>query len=116
MLNETIQHLVDELTAAGVNAAADLRDLALPGVWVTADKINAYSLDGDHAAVTLTVVLISAGAPDRALADLDALVDQVSPGRPGLQEWEAVSIRANNHSTEPLPALRSSATYEWIRT
>ena len=103
MISEAFEHVVAQLTAAGVAATADPRDLALPGILVGLHSVT-RSLDGSaEVRVRLLAVAPDNGAPAR---HLDGLLDAV--GVVGLVE--AVAITLPNHSPAPLPALELFTT------
>lgn len=116
MLHECVTHVLQELTAAGVTASNDARNLSLPGVWVTPDTFSSDRLVADSASVTLALVLVTNTAGGQALTDLDELLSEVLTILDPNPDWTAASIRLPNHSADPLPALRGSITLDWSRS
>lgn len=105
MISEAIEYVVAQLTAAGVAATPDPRDLSLPGVLVGLHSVT-RNLDGSaEVRVRLLAVAPDNGAP---MGLLDDLLDAV--GCAGLVDAEAVAITLPNHSPAPLPALELLTT------
>lgn len=108
-------HIVDALSTAGISAAADPRDLSVPGVLVLPHSIELQSLDGSWAVVTWDLILIAAasGMP-HALNDLGDLVSQVSTAIPGVRPGSAFEARTFSDPAlgGELPALTTTITTE----
>lgn len=105
MISEAFEYVVAQLTAAGVAATADPRDLSLPGILVGLHSAT-RNLDGSaEVRVRLLAVAPDNGAPARHLDDLLDAVWVV-----GLVDAEAVAITLPNHSPAPLPALELFTT------
>lgn len=105
MISEAFEYVVAQLTAAGVAATTDPRDLSLPGVLVGLHSVT-RNIDGSaEVRVRLLAVAPDNGAPARRLDDL---LDAV--GVVGLVDAEAVTITLPNHSPAPLPALELLTT------
>lgn len=113
---ETLTHTVDRLTAAGIEATVDPRDLNLPAVWVTIDRLDLNRLSGDAATVTigLTAIAPDSGNPT-ALTDLDDLVAAVDAEFAG-RSWDPRAVMLPSQSTTPLPALYTTITLEWSKS
>ena len=115
MLKQCLEHAQATLAAAGVNAAYDPRDLVLPGVWLTPDSIEAFSLDGKRCQVTLSVACIvpnrgpalDVQALDELIADVEAIIN---PGT-----WRIESLTMPNHGSDPLPAATAKTLMEWSK-
>ena len=112
-ISETLTHVVDQLTAGGITATTDPRDLNLTGVWVTLTRIASARFAGGI--VTLDVGLTAIAADSGAagtLSDLDELVlalDAIYPH----QTWEPRSVVVASQSPTHLPALHTTITLEW---
>lgn len=76
-LAAAVKAVVDTLAGAGLNAANDMRDLNLPGVYVTPPTVSYRFAKGDWtAAWTAYAVTMNAGR-DLALSELGVLLDGV---------------------------------------
>lgn len=101
-----LTEIADEISAFGVPAVVDSRDLVLPGAWVTLQSVGFDYLAGSSP-YTLTVVVFliarDLGTP-AALDDLSELLDQlVEPVK--ITDATATTIVLPNQGADPLPAL-----------
>ncbi|QXG07725.1 hypothetical protein [Curtobacterium phage Penoan] len=114
MLDECVQHVADMLTAAGIPATGDPRDLNLPGAWVEPATVAFDTFDAQQAEVTMSVHLVT---PDNGpMASMSALSDMLLTVRGlGLRMANITTegITLTNHSPDPLPALTFSVAVEW---
>lgn len=104
-MGDSLQDIADMVTAAGVQAAVDPRNLNLPGAWVTPGLVSFDVLDEDTAFMRFDVYLV---APDHgAVHSLNSLGDMLAKIRPALQVGEAQPVMVNlpNHGADALPAL-----------
>lgn len=104
-MGDSLKDIAEMVTAAGVPAAVDPRDLNLPGAWVTPGLVSFDVLDVDTAFMTFDIYLV---APDHGAAhSLNSLGDMLAKIRPALQVGEAMPVMVNlpNHGAEALPAL-----------
>lgn len=77
-LHTALTGVVDVLTAAGINAALDPRDLNLPGVWVTVHDITDPTLCGGYDVRAQLCLIAGDFATATALQHLGALLDAVA--------------------------------------
>ena len=107
-----VQELAEAVTAAGVPATVDPRDLVLPGALIKPTVIERDRVYLGHLTVTCEVLLIATNDGIAAdLATLDGLTDRQSAVIPG-REIEVVSIKLDNHAADPLPAYKITTTVE----
>lgn len=109
---EALTHVRDTLTAAGLNAVLDPTDLGeLPGLWVEPDRMTMAYLDGGFEA---TVVVLGVVGDTGTVEALDSLTEMVATiqAQTGLavQEVEFTRAALENHSPDPLPAIRFKTT------
>lgn len=111
-LDQWTKELVAGLAEAGVHAASDKRNLAVPGVLVSPASIDPLTLGGDVWTVEWDVVLIASDSgTDSAVRQLTRLAEKLDEVH-RLGRLEAVAIRLPNHSPDGLPALRTTITTE----
>lgn len=105
MIEEAVDHVVEQLKGRGLNAASDPRSLTLPGVLVALDSLQAVLNDGLVVRCRLLAIARDNGHP---LPQLDDLLD----GLAGMAELpaSAVSVLLGNHSPAPSPALELFTT------
>jgi len=104
-IGTSLQDIADMVTAAGVPAAVDPRNLNLPGAWVTPGLVSFDVLDTDTAFMRMEVYLV---APDHgAVLSLNNLGDMLAKVRSALPVGEAQPVMVNlpNHGADPMPAL-----------
>lgn len=104
-IGDSLQDIADMVTAAGVPAAVDPRNLALPGAWVTPGLVSFDTLDADKALMRFDVYLV---APDHgAVHALNELGTMLSKLRDQLPVGEAQPVMVNlpNHGADAMPAL-----------
>ncbi len=77
-LHKALTGIVDVLTAAGVNAAVDPRDLNLPGVWVTVHDITDPTLCGDYSVRAQLCLIVGDFGTATSLHHLDGLLAAVA--------------------------------------
>jgi hypothetical protein len=109
---EALTHVRDTLNAAGLNAVLDPTDLGeLPGLWIEPDRMVMAYLDGGFEA---TVVVLGVVGDTGTVEALDSLTDMVTTiqTQTGLAVEEVEFTRAalENHSPDPLPAIRFKTT------
>lgn len=73
----TCKAVRDDLRAAGADAALDLEDLRLPGVWVTPGPMKRGTIDGRRDLTVHVTLIVPDAKPSRALAALDRLYEVV---------------------------------------
>ena len=111
---ETLTWTCDQLTAAGVAAVIDPRDLVIPGAWVTITGLDVDTLDHSHQTVTVAVTLVAADTGlETAIDQLASMVKTTSAALDQAATWSALTIRLPNHAPDPLPALRASIEIGW---
>src|SRR6185503_8090931 len=74
------QEIADKLTALGVDATVDARDLALPGAWVTLQSLSFEYLAGANVYTAVWAIFLIArdtGTPT-ALSELSDLVSAIA--------------------------------------
>lgn len=77
-LSAALAAVVDALTAAGINATTDPRDLTLPGAWVTVhDVINPTLCGGYTVRADVCLMVADNGAP-HAVEALGQLLDRAA--------------------------------------
>lgn len=76
-LAAAVEAAVDTLRDAGVSAAFDMRDLELPGVYVTAPTVTYRFAKGDWDAAWTAYAVTMASGRTEALAELGILLDAV---------------------------------------
>ena len=110
MFGTAITWALEQLHAAGINAADDPADLNTPGVWVIPDRATMPTLDDELTETTLTLYLVAASihGPD-AIASLDALATQVHQVI-RLRTLDAVQVSLPNHNPAGLPAYKTTTT------
>ena len=110
MFGDAITWALEQLHAAGINAASDPADLNTPGVWVVPAKATSPTLGDALDEVTLTLYLVAASihGPD-AIAHLDALAAQVHQVI-RLRTLDAVQVSLPNHHPAGLPAYKTTIT------
>lgn len=115
-LAEALGHAVDTLTAAGVAASTDPRDLNLPAVWVTISELPPRRLSGTagEVRVGLTAIVADAGFPG-TLDELDALVDAVEAVFP-TAGWDPQAVVLPSMGKTPMPALATTIILDWSTT
>lgn len=77
MLGTDLNAWVEQLRAAGVNAAADPRDLTLPGVWITPNEIT-FPATLDLAQCTAQWMITVLAGDSNTLTALDELDTQLA--------------------------------------
>jgi len=104
-IGTALQDIADQITAAGVPATTDPRNLNLPGAWVTPGTVSFDVLDAQTAFMRFDVYLV---APDHgAVHSLNALGEQLAQLRTALPIGEAQPVMVNlpNHGADAMPAL-----------
>lgn len=104
-IGNALNDIAELVTAAGVPAAVDARNLSLPGAWVNPGTVSFDTLDADKAAMRFDVYLV---APDHgAIHSLNELGRMLSQLRDQLPVGEAQPVMVNlpNHGADPMPAL-----------
>lgn len=111
MIAAACTFVVDALTAAGINAQHDPRDLNLPGAWVTPGEVELTRLDGKTGDVDVIVALV---APDvgglDSLRILDDLLAKAITAGIGATSWEPGTVQLENLGAGGLPALIATTT------
>lgn len=104
-IGDALQDIADMVTAAGVPAALDPRDLELPGAWVTPGAVSFDVLDADTAHMRFDVYLVA--REHGAKVSLNTLGGMLAKVRPALGVPSAQPLMVNlpNHGADPLPAL-----------
>lgn len=106
MLAAAVEAVTSQLTAAGVVATGDPRDLNLPGAWVEPSTVEFDTLAADQAEVTLRVHLV---VPDNGpMPSMDALGDMLMIARRigyRMINITTEGVTLQNHGADPLPAL-----------
>lgn len=110
---DALTYVRDQLAGAGVAAVLDTRDLNLPGAWVEPNTLTPAYLDGGMDASVTVVLVVPDSGPVESLNMLTDLLTLVLEGT-SLQvpEVEATRARLENHSPDPLPALRFTTTVQ----
>lgn len=92
------------LESAGIPAAVDPRELAVPGAWVTVGPIGFDRLDGDTRTLQAVVYLLTrdTGTPD-ALDYLAEMIDAAAGILP-VGDVTPQTLALPNQSGDPLPA------------
>lgn len=113
---ESLEHATARLTARGLNATSDPRNLNLPAVWVTLEGLHLDRLSGDAGAVDVALYAIvpDTGTPG-TLTQLDTLVETIDLEFPA-RDWEPRAVALPSMSATPLPALYTTITLDWRRT
>jgi hypothetical protein len=111
---EALTHVRDALASAGLNAVLDPADLGeLPGLWVEPDRMVPAFLDGGFEA---TVVVLGVVGDTGTVEALDALTEMVSMVQArttlAVEEVEFTRAALENHSPDPLPAIRFRTTLQ----
>lgn len=104
-LRAAAEQVAAEITAHGVPAVVDSRELELPGAWVTVGTVSLDYLDPAVWAVTWNVYLIARdlGSP-AALQDLGEMLQKVAAPLK-VTDVTPQSVVLLNHSADPLPAF-----------
>ena len=108
MLNPALAYVVDELDVVEVNATTDPRDLVLPGVWITPEKVTRDTLAGGSTVTVAVIAIAASSSTPKAVADLDHLLASIATWSEAPATWQAATIRLPNHAAEPLPCLRGT--------
>ena len=112
MFAEALTWTVDQLHAAGINAAIDPADVNTPGVWIVPATGERTTLDDQSAEVSLTLYLVAGSMPiPHALDALDALAANVHKVI-RLRRLDAVQVALPNHNPAGLPAYRTTITLD----
>lgn len=104
-IGQSLQDIADQVTAAGVPASVDARNLNLPGAWVTPGLVSFDVMDAATAFMRFDVYLV---APDHgAVHSLDALGGMLAKLRQAIPVGEAQPVMVNlpNHGADAMPAL-----------
>lgn len=110
MFGSAITWTLEQLHAAGINAAIDPADLNTPGVWVVPGRATQPTLDDGTTEVTLTLYLVAGtGVGFDAINSLDALTQRVQDVI-HVRDVTAVQVALPNHNPAGLPAYRATAT------
>lgn len=105
MLGQAAQEVADGLSAIGIPAVVDARDLQLPGAWVTPSSVGYDYLGGGRFAVAWDVYLIERDIPQvQALDSLGAMAEKVA-ARFGHVDFNPQTVTIANQSPDPLPCL-----------
>lgn len=102
-----VSAVVDKLTAAGLTACADQRDLNPPAVYVTPPVVTWDKLAGYTATLDLYAVVPASGRLD-ALTALGPLLDAVRAVWPASEAFP-VDLQPLE-GTDPMPAYRLPLT------
>ncbi|UVK60160.1 tail terminator [Arthrobacter phage SerialPhiller] len=104
-LGDALQDIANMVTAAGVPAAVDPRNLNLPGAWVTPNTVGFDVLDADTAHMRFDVYLVT--GDHGAVESLNSLGAMLTKVRKPLQVGDAQPVMVNlpNHGAGALPAL-----------
>jgi len=104
-IGQAAQAVADALSALGVPAAVDGRDLQLPGAWVTPAAVRFDYLSGDRIAVDWDIYLITRDIPSvQAMDELGAMAVKIAK-RFGHADFTPQTVTIANQSADPLPAL-----------
>jgi hypothetical protein len=109
MIVEAIEALRARLTAAGLRAVVDERNLNPPAVWIRPPTLTYTFGGGADVAWQLIAVVPDTGA-STALAALDELVEQIRAALDGEITTAAATAVAGSDSGSPLPAYRLTYT------
>ena len=107
-LGSAVAHLVAALTAAGIAATADPRDLTPPGVWVMLSEFDHVLLSGGITCrLRLVCVVGDVGTLDAldALSDLLNAVTGVVTPNAGVPST-AVPVYLPDNPSTPLPGIQ----------
>lgn len=111
MITEAVTFVSDRLTAAGINATTDPRDLNLPGAWVTPGEFTLSRLQKAAGEVEVIIALV---APDaggiETLNILDDLLTKAIDAEVGINSIEPGTVQLENHAPGGLPALVATVT------
>lgn len=107
-LSAALAAVVDALTAAGINATTDPRDLTLPGAWVTVHDIVAPTLCGGYTVrADVCLMVADTGAP-HAVDALGRLLDAAATVL--TFDEPVVPMTVTPPGAAPLPALVITTT------
>lgn len=110
-LASALTGLADRLTAGGLPATVDPRNVNPPGAWVGLDQLSNPLLCGDWGTASAVVMLVAPDiGHDRALTILSDLLDTLGGIVP--VATVAADTAALSASPTPLPALRCTVQIE----
>ena len=104
-LGQAAQEVADAITALGVPAVVDARDLNPPGAWVTIAPVGYDFLSKGAVSVAFDVFLVARDLP--SVQALDSLSDMLAPLADALHLGDVtpMTVTLVNHSADPLPSL-----------
>jgi len=104
-LGTVAQQIADDLSAAGIPAVVDARDLQLPGAWVTPATVTFTYLDHASVSVDWDIYLIVRDVPAViAMDELSAFAETLAE-KFGAGELTPQTVNLPNQSADSLPAL-----------
>lgn len=105
--------VVEQLTAAGVNATGDYRDLAVPGVLVRPDTAAYDRLTDDAGTIGLRLVGVAGNADpltsDEQLGDLIGVCQSIAD----LADIQFTVYTNPNLAADSLPCFTATIISEW---
>lgn len=113
MITDACEFVADQLTAAGLTAVHDPRDLNLPGAWVTPGEITLNRLQAGTGQVDVIIALV---APDAGGAStlriLDDMLGKAIAADVGVTSVEPGTVQLENHAPGGLPALITTVSID----
>lgn len=109
---QALVHVRDQLTAAGIPAVLDPTDLNdLPGAWVEPDSMELRYLDGSFDATVVVLLIANDNGVVESLDALTTMMLQLEQTQTlPLTEVSFTRAVLDNHSSDPLPAVRFRTT------
>lgn len=111
-LAQDLADVVELVKGAGVRAAADRRDLRVPGVLVLLRRIRDDRLGGAYTVDWDLVIVAGNSGQGAALRALSGITNRLYAAGLTLGDIEAATYVDPNHSGDPLPALTATLTTE----
>lgn len=110
---EALEFVRGAIEGAGVAAVLDPADLNLPGVWVEPDGLTPAYLDGGFDARVTCVLVVPDNGVIESLDSLTELLATILGGTDlAIGDVEATRAILRNHSADPLPAFKFTATVQ----